>query len=168
MMQQFITLKELAEEMGIDRSHARRWILYQGFVFQKIRDQKSGQLVNVLSENDAKKAIDLRNEQGFGNDTISVNDNKGYFYLIQLIPELDPSRVKIGFAVNVEQRLASHRTSAPTALLLHKWSCNRKWEQTIIDSITRIDCEALSNEVYQVKDVDELIERCNKLFALMP
>ena len=45
-------------------------------------------------------------------------DRHGYFYLIQLIPEAMPNRVKIGFADNVERRLVEHQTAAPTAKLL--------------------------------------------------
>jgi hypothetical protein len=37
-------------------------------------------------------------------------DRYGYFYLIQLVPEALPNRIKVGFTDSVEKRLAEHRT----------------------------------------------------------
>jgi len=43
---------------------------------------------------------------------------EGYFYAVQVVPELAPQWVKFGRTNNVTRRLKEHRTVAPTALLL--------------------------------------------------
>lgn len=42
----------------------------------------------------------------------------GFFYIIQLIPEVLPNRVKIGYTDNLDVRLKEHQTAAPTAKLI--------------------------------------------------
>lgn len=73
----------------------------------------------------------------------------GYFYMIQLIPEEVPNRVKIGYTDNLETRLREHQTSAPTAKFLGHWKCKRSWDQAAMDSITRDNCQLVMNEVYE-------------------
>lgn len=94
-------------------------------------------------------------------------DRFGFFYLIQLVPEALPNRVKIGFADIVEKRLAEHRTAAPTAKLLKAWPCKRSWDYAAMDSVTRDGCRLVLNEVYE-GDVDDFIGRGDAFFALMP
>jgi hypothetical protein len=42
----------------------------------------------------------------------------GYFYVIQPTPELDPHRIKLGFARDVEQRVKDFQTVCPQAQLV--------------------------------------------------
>jgi len=129
-------------------------------------------LTLALTPEDAEAVRELRQNQGY--DTTArkgkpVSDNgDGWFYIIQLVPELEAGRVKLGFASDVEARLGAHRTSAPTAELLKSWPCNRKWEAAAIASIARTDCEALSGEVFVVGDLDRLIGRGDAFFGIMP
>jgi hypothetical protein len=94
-------------------------------------------------------------------------DRYGSFYIIQLVPEALPNRVKIGYADNVDQRLNEHRTAAPTAKLLKAWPCKRSWDYAAMDSITREECKLVLNEVYE-GDIKGLLERAEQFFALMP
>ena len=91
----------------------------------------------------------------------------GYFYLIQLIPEVLPKRIKIGYTDNLDQRLSEHRTAAPTCKLIKSWECKRSWDQAVMDSITRENCEHVLNEVYE-GDIDSFIQRGNDFFNNMP
>jgi hypothetical protein len=94
-------------------------------------------------------------------------DRYGSFYLIQLVPKSLPNRVKIGFADNVEKRLAEHRTAAPTAKLLKAWPCKRSSDYAAMDSITRDGCKLVLNEVYE-GSVEGFLERGERFFAVMP
>jgi hypothetical protein len=94
-------------------------------------------------------------------------DRYGSFYIIQLVPEALPNRVKLGFADNVDQRLNEHRTAAPTAKLLKSWPCKRSWEYAATDSITREGCKLVLNEVYE-GDISGFLERAGQFFAVMP
>jgi hypothetical protein len=91
----------------------------------------------------------------------------GYFYIIQLVPELMPQRVKIGYTDNLENRLNEHQTSAPTAKYVKTWECKRSWDQAAMDSITREGCQLVMNEVYE-GDIDGFLRRADAFFSVMP
>jgi hypothetical protein len=84
-----------------------------------------------------------------------------------LVPEAIPNRVKIGFADNVQRRLAEHQTAAPTARVIKAWPCKRSWDYAAMDSITKEGCKLVPNEVFE-GDIDGFVERGEKFFALMP
>jgi hypothetical protein len=91
----------------------------------------------------------------------------GFFYLIQLVPEALPNRVKIGYTDNLEKRLAEHQCSAPTARVVASWSCKRSWDHAAMDAITREGCAWVLNEVFE-GNVEGFVQRGNAFFALMP
>lgn len=172
-MSDFVLLKDLAEEFGLDRSSMRRYILRNKLEPVKVRTLESkGQQTLALTVEDAEFIRERRRQQGYTTKNRigkPVMDNgEGFFYIIQLVPELEPERVKLGFTCNLENRLSTHRTVAPTAKLLEKWPCHRNWELAAIASLTRENCKSLSNEVFIVQDVDMLVKRAKDFFALMP
>ncbi len=89
------------------------------------------------------------------------------FYLILTEPELDPGRFKLGFSTDVAERLRSHRTSAPFSRIVREWSCKALWEKTAIDCIAD-GCERLGPEMFRTDDIEEIIDRADRFFALMP
>ena len=172
-MSEFVLLKNLAEEFGLDRSSIRRYVLKNNFEPLKVRTIGSrGQLILALTTEDAESVREMRRMQGYTTKSRigkPVMDNgEGVFYIIQLVPELEPERVKLGFSRDMESRLSAHRTAAPTAKLLETWPCHRNWELAVIASITRTECNPLSDEVFVVQDIEALIERGAGFFALMP
>lgn len=97
----------------------------------------------------------------------SDGSTSGYFYIIQLEPELDPRRLKLGFAASVDGRIRKHRTSAPFSKVLASWPCKLLWEKTVIDCLTE-SSEKVYTEVFRVHDVDETIQKATAFFKLMP
>lgn len=91
----------------------------------------------------------------------------GYFYIIQLEPELDPRRLKLGFAASVDDRIRKHMTSAPFSKVLAKWPCRLIWEKTVIDCLTG-NSEKIYTEVFRVQDVNMTIQTAAAFFDLMP
>lgn len=166
--QEYMSLKQLAKKWGMDSSNARKYVLAQGFSFLKKRVEGSrGQLANVLTKEDAETITAIREKQGFTGRVVADN-GEGWFYIIQLIPEFNPLRVKLGFASNVQNRLQAHRTAAPTARLVKAWQCKRVWERAATDSITRKGCELIASEVFECDDLVMLANRGDEFFALMP
>lgn len=94
-------------------------------------------------------------------------DEVGVFYLIQLEPEFDPGRFKVGFALGMAERLRHLRCSAPFAAVLRTWPCRPVWERTAIESISA-GCERLHTEVFRTASLDEVATRCDQFFAVMP
>ncbi len=93
--------------------------------------------------------------------------DRGVFYLIQLEPEHDTGRFKVGFTSNLSERLRDHRCSAPFATVLATWPCLLLWEKTAIDCVTQ-SCEKIHTEVFRTDDVLEIRSRCERFFSLMP
>ena len=169
MSDEYISLKQLAGELGMDRSHARRYVLNLGVTPAKRRTPESGgQLTLTVSAQEAEFIRHTRGEQGFLDSQKAVASEAGFFYAIQLVPELAPGRVKLGFADGVELRLSQHRTSAPTARLLRSWPCRRAWERTAIDALSAIGGALVLNEVFEFQDIDEVLRRGDEFFGLLP
>lgn len=165
----FVSIKELAKRLGMDRSHARRFILRLGFSFHKRRMADSGsQLTLCVTSTEADAIVSRRAERGFFASTAVVIADVGVFYVIQLVPDLDPKRLKLGFAESLEQRLSQHRTAAPTSRVLRAWPCKRSWELTAMDALTRRGCRLILNEVFECDDPDLLIERGDAFFRTLP
>lgn len=91
----------------------------------------------------------------------------GYFYIIQLEPEFDPKRLKLGFATSVKERIRKHRTAAPFCTLLRSWPCISRWENAAIDCLTEIS-EKISTEIIRVEDVDQILRTAEAFFEMMP
>jgi len=73
---------------------------------------------------------------------------EGYFYAVQVVPELAPQWVKFGRTNNVTRRLKEHRTVAPTALLLAAWPADRCHEVAAIMMLVE-GGTMLSSEVWK-------------------
>jgi len=164
-----VTLKELAQEFGLDRSNVRRYVLGAGFEPVRVRTPESrGQLTLALTMEDAEAVRELRNREGFIKSQIVDENGDGYFYIIQLIPELKSERIKLGYTKNVRARLKAHQTTAPTARMLKAYPCKRTWEPAAISVVTKEGCTLIGGEVYDCTSLDAITNRCDTFFALMP
>jgi hypothetical protein len=173
-MSELVPYSEIAKQVGVGIDTIRRTVSRVGedlglTIQRKSRSSKA----LCLSDEDAEKLIryfEARDEHVGPSEAqanVGAYSGFGYFYIIQLIPEAVPNRLKIGFTDNLETRLKEHRTSAPTARYLGHWECKRSWDYAVMDSITRKDCKLVMNEVYE-GDVEKFIERANEYFSLMP
>ena len=169
MRKDVVTLKALAQEIGIHHSNLRKYALKHGVNLVRIRPPESkGQLTLAVIPEDAEYIRELRQSEGFGNTAIIAKNGEGVFYAVQLIPEFDPLRVKLGFTQSMNERLQAHRTSAPSAKLVKSWPSRRSWESAAIACLTRTDCKLIANEIYQCDDLDALIHRGDTFFRLLP
>lgn len=167
----YVLLSELANEFGLDRSNARKYVLKNGFSFVQVR-QKTGlggrQKVLALSTEDAVSVREMRSAEGFIEASVILTATQGYFYIIQPVPELDPNRVKLGYATDTKSRLDQYKTICPTAMIVRYWPCLPVWEQSVIASVTRTECNRLGVEVYRCDDLSTLVQRAEQFFELMP
>ncbi len=169
--QQYVSLKQIALATGIDRSNIRKWIQQQGFTFQKARTPDSRQqIANVLTVQDANNVIERRKQFGFGMSPTAkpLNSGVGVFYVVQVIPEVDELRIKLGFTVSIQSRLGDYHTITPTAVCFAMWASKSTWERAATDSITRIGCKHIANEVYKCCSLEDIKERGDRFFDLMP
>ena len=165
----YVSLHQLAREFGIDFSFLRKYVLREGFTPVKIRlPEGKSQLMLALTRDDADKLRLLRETQGYTATPRPVASGEGHFYIIPLIPDVLPSRVKLGFTTDITQRLNAHRTACPTAEMLASWPCRVTWEAAAIASITQEGCTLVGNEVFDCDSLDSLVARGAQFFRVMP
>ena len=171
-----ITLKDLAIEFGIDRSHCRKFVLSLGIEMFDVRlPGQRGTPLKALSAADADVARAERNRRGFqvaasrsNPDTAAsaVVEPQGSFYIIALDPEARPGRLKFGYAQNVQGRLAEHRCAAPGAVLLGDWPAQRSWEPCIMAALS-LGAEQVGAEVFDVQDVAVVLDKAKRFMGML-
>ncbi|RVU35552.1 GIY-YIG nuclease family protein [Rheinheimera riviphila] len=177
-MTDYVSFYDLAKRLGVSYDTVRRTISkfgdQLGTTVKKLKIQGSkGALTQCVAEEEANTFVAFFENKSKSEEIGGGEENEfsfrrfGYFYIIQVIPELMPNRVKIGFTDNLDQRLREHQTSAPTAKFVKYWECKRSWDQAVMDSITRENCSLVMNEVYE-GDVASFIQRADAFFSMMP
>lgn len=168
MPNDYVSLKQLSDDLGMDRSHARRYVLRHGIQPHKRRTPDSqNQLTLAVTVQEAEAIKTKRREEGFLDAAKPVAKEVGVFYIIRLVPELDLRRIKLGYADDLGSRLSQHRTAAPTAVVVKSWACKRAWEGTVMDCLTAAGCRLILNEVFECDSLDELLARGGALFGLL-
>lgn len=158
-----------AKTVGMDRSHAMRWLKAEKYKLHMIRGSTTrGQKSCALSSSDAIKARARRLSEFPKGEAQPVTTSSGYFYIVQLIPDHDPCRIKLGYSTSTRRRLSEYHTTCPEAKLLRKFDCEPAFEVAAIASVTRVGCVRVGEEVYDVDDVDALLARAKQFFDLMP
>jgi hypothetical protein len=169
MTQEYVSLKDLADELGLTLSWLRIYTMRNGVKPHKRRTADSrNQLRLAVTAEEAEWIRAKRREEGFFADCKAADKDAGVFYVIQLVPELDARRLKLGFADDLALRLAQHRTAAPTARVVKSWPCRRVWEFTVMDCLVGTECRLILNEVYECDDINALLARGDQLFQLLP
>jgi hypothetical protein len=169
MREDLISVIEVARRHGKHKQSIFK--LLKRFGIEQIKamgDASRGQLVSYITQEDyallLSELTSVDSESSFQNEAES---SVGVFYLIQLEPEHDPERFKLGFASNIDERLRSHRTAAPLCQLIKTWPCKPLWEKTAIDSISA-GYERLYTEVFRAPSRDEIEARGDRFFSVMP
>lgn len=89
----------------------------------------------------------------------------GFFYAIQLAPDLDLGRIKLGWAGDVPKRLRGHQISAPTAELWGSWPCDRGFEAAAIAHVSPLASARLSAESFEFPDLAALRRSLDDFFV---
>ena len=170
-----ISVNDLAQKHGLIKQTVFKVIKRLGIEPEKTRggSESRGQMISYITENEANKVLEViaagknANDQGEANVAEAALYDVGVFYLIQLEPEHDPGRFKVGFAGKLNERLRQHRCSAPFAEVLKTWPCRRLWEKTAIECVTD-GCEQLHTEVFRAESIENVQNKCEEFFCLMP
>ena len=118
-MPETIRLSELARRLGVGIDTIRPQVQKLGddLGITPQRESRSSR-AQCVSADDANKLIRLLQRDGISILTQPLREKRqvpfsgyGYFYLIQLIPELFPERIKIGYTDDLETRLREHQDS---------------------------------------------------------
>lgn len=168
MNDELISVIDVAKQLG---KHKQRIFKILGRLGIETIKEKSvnsrGQMIAYVTSDDFDRIAEYFVEAESEFITTVQSEIGGVFYLIQLEPEYDPGRFKLGFATNIEERLRSHKTAAPFSKVLKTWHCKLLWEKTAIECVTQ-DCDRLHTEVFRSKSIAQVQARCEQFFALMP
>jgi hypothetical protein len=171
---EFISAIDFAKERGVNKQLVFKKMAALGIVGEKRRGDTAarGQLITYLSREDCDLISQSIRNPKVASDEPSVDDaaspyDQGFFYLIQLEPEHDPCRCKVGFAIDVEERMRKHKCAAPLLVLVGAWPSRRLWEKTAIDCVTQ-ECVRLHTEVFRAQSLQLIKMRCDEFFAQMP
>lgn len=169
-----ISVIEAAQAVGYGKQAVFKILSRLGIeTFRERSANHNGQAIAYISLDDFQLLqSDVASRQGATTDNADLDGDSlgfdfGVFYLIQLEPEHDPGRFKVGFAANINERLRSHKCSAPFAQVVKTWACKRLWERTAIDCVTSV-CDQLHTEVFRTDDLAAVIAKCDDFFAIMP
>jgi len=163
-----ISVRDLAARHGKRRQTVFKVLKRLGIETTKLRSAAGrNQLVAYITvEESGRVGVEL-DAMNSTDEAPLDEDEAGVFYLVQLEPDFDPGRFKVGFAAGMAERLRHLRCSAPFATVVRTWRCRRLWERTAIDSVT-VGCEQLHTEVFRTGSLDEVVARCERFFAVMP
>lgn len=172
-----ISVKDLAEKNGLLKQTVFKVIKRLGIEPEKSRggSHNRGQTISYITEREAKMVLDalapIMSAGVAANGPTSVPEaglyDIGVFYLLRLEPDHDPTRFKVGFASNLNERLRQHRCSAPFAELVKTWPCRRLWEKTAIECVTD-GCQQVHTEVFRGRSLEAVEAKCNQFFQLLP
>lgn len=165
-----ISVIDAANELSVRKQYLFKIINRLGIQTAKKKSSShKGQAISYITNADFDRIVNevANSKPNNPTDNSTTQPDHGKFYLIQLEPEHDPGRFKLGFASNMRERLRSHRCSAPFAKVLKTWPCHSLWERTAIDSVTQ-GCKKIHNEIFRTTDIDSVRNRCDRFFDLMP
>ncbi len=169
MSNDIVSIKDIAKILGKNRPYIFKIMTRLGI--ESVKQKSSGargQKIAYITTEEYEQVKEFLADSSDNSDTSLIQTDKGgVFYLIQLEPEHDSGRFKVGFATNIEERLRSHKTAAPYSKVLNTWSCKLLWEKTAIDCVSQ-GCERLHTEVFRTDSVDNVLARCETFFKLMP
>ncbi len=177
MADDVISLKDAAAELDVHEKSIHRIVKRLDIEGKKRRDRSRGnQLVTYISQEEfalvatevarGKRRIPSGQSDANGDEDF-ISTEEGVFYLVQLEPEHDPNRFKVGFAGNMPERLRALSCSAPFVKVVKTWPCKRRWEKTAIDCVTT-SCDQLHTEVFRSDSLDGVIAKCEAFFGIMP
>lgn len=178
MTELLLSVKDFAEQNGLLRQTVFKVLKRLEIEPSKSRggNQNRGQVISYITEMDGHRVLEAiasttktRCRQKGEEEELTEASlyDVGVFYLLNLEPEHDPTRFKVGFASNLSERLRQHQCSAPYTQVIRTWPCRRLWEKTAIECITE-GCERLHTEVFRASSLQAVEEKCEKFFALMP
>ena len=169
MSSEIISVIDIAKDLGKHNAHIFKILGRLGI--ETVKEKSSGargqKIAYITTDNYDQIREYLAGTEDGSEMLITQTDVGGVFYLIQLEPEHDPGRFKLGFATNIEERLRSHKTAAPFSRVLKTWPCKLLWEKTAIECVSQ-GCLRLHTEVFRTESIGEVQSRCERFFKLMP
>ena len=82
-------------------------------------------------------------------------NKEGEIYLVQLMPDSLPTRVKVGFSTNITKRMKNFTTICPNARLVASWDADQEKEQAVLTVLSKTYGH-IGGEVFEVSNIEGL------------
>ena len=163
-----IAVVDLADKLQVSKQTVFKVAKRLGIRTAQRRESARGnQLIATLTSADAATIREeLSTSSGISMSATGGTED-GVFYVIQLEPNHDPGRIKVGFTTDLEGRFRKHRCSAPFAVCVQSWPCRRVWERAVIDCVAA-GLEQLHTEVFRCEALEAVVQQAEQFFSLMP
>lgn len=163
-----VTLRELSAELQADSLSVRKYAeTLKVKCFYVYTDETGRMPILAMSTHNANKIREAWAGRLLGKKLQQPTTERGWFYIMLTAPG-SPSRLKLGFSLNPEERADRTRVFCPEAQILRLWPCRRGWEKTIIAFITARGCQQIADGIFECQSIDELLMRADALFAFAP
>jgi hypothetical protein len=133
--------------------------------------EKGGQPTTVFYKEDREKILAYAETKGIRKTTgdspmaAPLTPSAGVFYITQLVPDLLPERVKMGYSADLDRRMGELRCSAPTLTVLKTYPCKAEWEKAALAVLMNGQSQK-GPEVIDTADLNALIARADQFFAM--
>jgi hypothetical protein len=167
------TLSTLADVLGSDRATVREYVERLGFRFHiELIGVRRKPAACLTTDQAAAVARAYQADLALGplpdhTELDPPDRNYGVVYLLQLEPDCDPGRFKVGFSSKPWTRINDLLTVAPLAQCVAMWPARRNWERAAIVAIAQFATQ-IREEVFRGADIHDAIRAGDKFFDAMP
>jgi hypothetical protein len=160
-----VPVKRLAEQLGMDRSHALRLVKRLGIetVSHRSSDTRN-QASSAVTTQDAERCIEWRKAHGYGSESSATLGN--VLYAVAVDPEARPGRVKVGTTTNQDGRFSAYRTTCPEMAVLKTWAVPQSCEGYLIALADSMGIR-VGQELFDLDDVGAFIERATAALSFI-
>lgn len=88
-------------------------------------------------------------------------------YLVQLLPDVAPSRYKVGITEKIEKRMIGFRNTCPHVRLVTTWNAANDQEKLAHAAMERIGCRRIRGEVFECDDEKKVIEAISNSITIL-
>ena len=163
-MEDMIFVNSLANDLSMNKGNLFKLLKKLKIETSSLRSAKHGQqMLSTITREDASKVISYRT--GFFKEPDSKSP---VIYLVQLLPDLSPNRVKIGFTSDMASRIRDFKTTCPDLTVIKTWQCPKHaLEPGIVALIITSEDRPISDEVYQLSSLEDTMRRAEEDFKLL-
>lgn len=143
-----VPVSKILQEYNTDWRVIKRWAKKNECKFYETKSEKGGRNNYSVKKEDYTKLSKY---------LIEIKDD-GFFYMIQLIPEIDPNRIKLGFSKCLSNRILQHKCTCPNAKIIKKWKCKKDNEVPVINEVSKNNCNRLYTDINNKKTITEVFD----------
>ena len=164
----FVFAKDLAEDIGIDRSNVLKALKRYSIPTEERRDPSCNNArCTVLTIENAEAFKNIRLLEGYHVDGENIGEpapKRNFVYVIQCDPEMRPNRIKVGITMDIISRLPAYKIVCPEVKVLRLWVAPPSCEGYLI-ALGQALGHRVGQELFDIGDTDEFFKIADIAFS---